>query len=205
MLLCCEIAHRVMRKETAYELLKKLKNAGGDFMTEFSKQIVGTTVLTSYNNRTYRIDSIAPKGTKPTTTFTKKDGTEQTIFDYYMSKHHIEIKDKDQPMLVSKPSKFDQRDNRDETILLVPELCRLTGITPEMRSNFNTMRDLASHTQLKPKARIDALRKFANSLKTMPKCHDVLLNANFKVNQDLVSFTGRQLSFEKILFGDGKT
>lgn len=53
-----------------------------------------------------------------------------------MQRYNIDIRDPEQPMLVSKAKLRDIRGGQDEQILLVPELCRATGITDDMRNNF---------------------------------------------------------------------
>lgn len=193
-----------MRRQSALDLLYELRNKGGDFQSEFKKQIVGTTVLTDFNNQTYRIDDVNFL-LNPTHTFKKRDGTEQSIGKYYQSKYGKNIQDKGQPLLVSRPTRKDQRGGSSEEVLLVPELCRLTGITADMRSNFGMMRELANHTQLPPQKRVDELKKFASSINTKPKCREVLKEAEMRLAGDLVSFDGRQLKQEEILFADGKS
>lgn len=62
------------------------------------KEIVGTSVLTRYNNKTYRIDDIAWDKT-PKYVFSKDDRV-MSLIDYYKSHWNIEIKDTQQPLLV---------------------------------------------------------------------------------------------------------
>lgn len=53
-----------------------------NFQSECIKQLVGSIVLTRYNNRTYRIDDIM-WAKSPSDTFTLMDGTQTTFVDYY--------------------------------------------------------------------------------------------------------------------------
>lgn len=55
-----------------------------------------------------------------------------------LQRYNLTIKEQHQPLLISRPKEKDLRGGRksDDPILLVPELCRATGITDEMRSNF---------------------------------------------------------------------
>lgn len=53
-----------------------------------------------------------------------------------MQRYNIVIKDQEQPLIVSKAKLRDIRGGQDEQIMLVPELCRATGITDDMRNNF---------------------------------------------------------------------
>jgi len=61
-------------------------------------EIVGTSVLTRYNNKTYRIDDIA-WDKSPEYVFSKS-GEEISLIDYYKVHWNIEIEDKEQPLLV---------------------------------------------------------------------------------------------------------
>lgn len=61
-------------------------------------EIIGTSVLTRYNNKTYRIDDIAWDKT-PRCTF-MKNGEEISLIDYYKQQWKIEIDDYKQPLLV---------------------------------------------------------------------------------------------------------
>lgn len=53
-----------------------------NFQDECTKELVGSIVITRYNNRTYRIDAIE-WNKSPKDTFTLMDGTETTFIDYY--------------------------------------------------------------------------------------------------------------------------
>ena len=57
--------------------------------------------------------------------------------DYYKEKYGITIQDQNQPLIITK----DRRTGK--LIVLLPELCDMTGLTDEHRANFNLMRDLA--------------------------------------------------------------
>lgn len=109
------------------------------------------------NNRTYRIDDIL-FDKSPRDTFDSADGREISYIDYYkVQLIHIEndcfvpmwcllfisfqkygktIKDLNQPLLVSHLKEKDVRAGQKKDIFLIPELCRATGLTDDMRSNF---------------------------------------------------------------------
>jgi aubergine-like protein len=44
-----------------------------------------------------------------------------------------------QPLLVSMPKDRDRRGGIEGPVLLVPELCNMTGLTDEQRANFKLM------------------------------------------------------------------
>lgn len=69
-----------MRNESCYKLLIDSQHTR-NYQTEFSKLVIGTTVLTDYNNKTYKVDDVDYKST-PLCTFDTKDGP-ITYVDYY--------------------------------------------------------------------------------------------------------------------------
>lgn len=80
-MVCCEVAHKIMRNETAVDLYNSMKRNHTDFQAAFKRSIVGTTVLTDYNNKTYKISDV--DFTKSAcSTFEAKYGPE-TYQDYY--------------------------------------------------------------------------------------------------------------------------
>lgn len=131
-----------MRQDTVYEILKSHMAAGGDWQEAFKRAVIGSVVLTGYNNKTYRIDDV-DFNASPSSTFESKDGP-KSIVDYYSQRYNLNIRDKSQPLLVSKPKARDIRANRDQILLLVPELCRATGLTDKQRANFTMMRESES-------------------------------------------------------------
>ncbi|GBP46102.1 Piwi-like protein Siwi [Eumeta japonica] len=56
-----------------------------------------------------------------------------------------------------------------ELLYLIPELCRQTGLSDEMRNNFQLMKALATHTKLGPDARIQKLMEFNRRLTGTPE------------------------------------
>lgn len=50
--------------------------------------------------------------------------------------------------------------------MLVPELCYLTGLTDEMRSDFKVMKDVATYTRVSPNQRQFALNTFIDSIRS---------------------------------------
>lgn len=123
-----------MRTETIYDIMRRILQNGGDFQTAFSNEVLGMTILTDYNNKTYRIDDI-DFNVSPASEFDTKKGPVSFV-DYYRKKYNINIRDRGQPMLMSKPKDKDIRGGKSELIALVPELCRATGLSDQMRNNF---------------------------------------------------------------------
>lgn len=133
-LLCAEVTNKVMRTETIYDILENCLKNERDYKRAFQEVVLGMTVLTAYNNKTYRIDDV-DFDQSPKHTFSTNNGNISFV-DYYKNKHNINIRDVNQPLLISKASARDIRAGLSETISLIPELCRATGLNDRMRSDF---------------------------------------------------------------------
>lgn len=71
-----------MRTDTVYDLMKDIRRTNqGNFENAFRQKVLGMTVLTGYNNKTYRIDDVDFTIT-PASTFDRK-GTDVSIKHYY--------------------------------------------------------------------------------------------------------------------------
>ncbi|KAF6198266.1 hypothetical protein GE061_008013 [Apolygus lucorum] len=199
-LMCAEISHKVMRRDTALDFLHTCQNkCRSDWRAIFEEGIIGYVVLTGYNNRTYRVDDVDYNVT-PLSEFQLK-GLERTSYvDYYKKKYGIRIVDVHQPLLVSKSKPREIRAGMTDIVYLIPELCRMTGFTDEMRSNFHLMRALAEHTRMPPNVRIDRLMRFNSRLQNTPSVQKDLANWKMTLDTRLITFPGRILDQEEIHF-----
>ena len=91
-MLNCDVAHKVMRTDTVYELMREIRRFDPrDFENAFREKVLGMTVLTGYNNKTYRIDDVDFKIT-PLSTFSRnKTKRETTIQQYYSEVIEMDI------------------------------------------------------------------------------------------------------------------
>lgn len=96
-----------------------------------------------------------------------------------------------QPLLLSKLKAKDIRGGKRDDVLLVPELCTLTGLTDEKRKNFQLMKALAQVTHVAPAARIDKLNIFNNRLQTNEQVRAELNGWQLQLSKDLVRLKGR--------------
>lgn len=201
-----DASHRVMRTDTVRDFIQdiyKTTQDRGNFKETIFKEICGMTILTRYNNATYRIDDIL-WDKNPTLQFDYK-GTPTTIADYFKSHWNIEIKDLQQPLILHRAKKkVSQGGTREEEVLLVPEICYLTGLTDKVRSNFRIMKDLAQVTQVQPTERRGVIRKFIQTVNDEPAAKQLLLDWGLCLSDDIVRLKGRVLPPEKIYFGNSK-
>lgn len=200
-LMCCEITHKVMRQETLLDIWMNCRQSGRDAHKVYAEQVIGAIVLTDYNNNTYRVNDIDFKAT-PNDTFKLKTGEQITYKDYYKNKYQIRISENSQPMLIAQAKNKDRRipGQIESLVYLVPELCRSTGITDNMRENFHLMQALAKYTRVNPQSRIDKLMQFNRRLRSEPLIVKELKEWNLNLDDKLLELTGRVLPTERIMF-----
>ena len=134
-LMCAELTHKVMRTDTCYDLFEKYANQRGNYQDNYRREIIGSTVMTTYgNNKMYVVNDVDFSLT-PESTFETKNGP-ISFLQYFRDRYNVTIKDKGQPMLVSRSKARDIRAGMPELIILVPELSRITGLSDEMRRDF---------------------------------------------------------------------
>ncbi|XP_012586283.1 PREDICTED: piwi-like protein 3 [Condylura cristata] len=144
--LCADVIHKLIRIETAFDIIRKLVGEGEatkETQELIDKELVGSIVFTTYNNRTYRVDAV--NWTEcPTSKFTTSKGTEISYKDYCEQKYNTEVTDMSQPLLTSKGRwKKSLQGIAYQPVQLIPQLCQLTGLSEKIRKNNMLMRQLA--------------------------------------------------------------
>lgn len=134
-LLCSELCHKIVNMETVFEFMERMHREFGPegYKEKVANYLIGLTVMTSYNNKTYRIDDIN-WDVNPMSTFEKRSGVKVSFIDYYYEHYKIKIKDPKQPLLVSqikmkkRPVPGASAETTNMSVLLIPEQCVLTGL-----------------------------------------------------------------------------
>ncbi|XP_043599743.1 piwi-like protein Siwi isoform X2 [Bombus pyrosoma] len=200
-LMCAEITHKVMRQQTVLDILNECFHKSNDnYKKEFESLVLGLVVLTDYNNHTYRISDV-DYNVGPDSTFLLKNGDSITYRDYYKNKYRITIREKRQPLLITRARPRDRRSGQCELIYLVPELCRATGLTDRMRENFGLMRSLAEFTRVSPDSRMTKLIEFNKRLRSEPAIVTELDQWKLKLSDRLLDIPARVLDAELIFLG----
>ncbi|KAF7997591.1 hypothetical protein HCN44_006162 [Aphidius gifuensis] len=207
LLMCCEITHKVMRQENLLNIMNRIREekGGGDFQAACKADVIGTTVLTEYNNNTYRVEDIDFQ-TKPSSTFhLKKENREISYAEYYRNKYNINIRNMTQPMLVTRTTDKDRRSGQAEIVYLVPELCRATGITDAMRNDFRLMDAMAQHTRINAQQRVQKLNAFNKRLYGEPLVVSEFRQWNLQLEKELITVPARVLDEAKIIFANNNS
>lgn len=203
--LCLDAKHRAMRTETIRDLIREIYHKSrGNYKEAVVNEIVGTSVLTRYNNQTYRIDDIDWDKT-PKYMFSR-GGQPTSLVDYYKSHWNIEISDLQQPLLVHRATvRTPSGEKEERVILLVPELSYAAGLTDSIRNNHTMMRDLSEVTKMSPEQRRETIRRFIEEVEKTKVTRELLSAWGLRLNKDLVRFTARRLEPEQIKFGNNRT
>ncbi|KAI1284926.1 Piwi-like protein 1 [Halotydeus destructor] len=196
-----DTVHKVVRADTARDVLREVFGRGRDqFQDNARRELAGSIVMTKYNNKTYKIDDIDFKQ-NPSCEFERK-GQNTTFVKYYKDQYNVEITDLRQPLLICLP---DARMRRAETegppkpMLLIPELCCMTGLTESLRTNFNLKKSMTQMTQLVPKERFTNLKEFIKIVNDHPQVQQEMGQWNLSFGNMPVEVVGRRLECEKIL------
>uniref|UniRef100_M3YQJ1 Piwi like RNA-mediated gene silencing 3 n=1 Tax=Mustela putorius furo TaxID=9669 RepID=M3YQJ1_MUSPF len=201
--LCADVNHKLFRMQTAYDLISDIRDGfptKQELQEQVSKRLVGSVVSTMYNNKTYRVDAINWEET-PRTTFKTSDGAEITFVEYYKMRYNQVVTELNQLLLISKGKwKKSKQDTPREPILLVPQLCNLTGLTDELCKNYRVMRDLTLHMRLDPEKRQHEIPQLKKQVKKNKEIQRELQLWDLKFDASFLS-SGRILKEVRIFQG----
>jgi aubergine-like protein len=201
-LLNLNMIHRVLRPESALQEIKKIRddNRGAPdhvMKAEIKNAFANTVVLTRYcNDKTYIISDV-DFDMNPQSTFDTKEGP-VSFLDYYFKKYNRKLTDIYQPLLVHIDKKKDQK------IYLMPELCFLTGLTDEMRANFNLMKGMNAITKPAAEVKLKEGLDLIKSLLTTEKAEEAKKQWKIDIDMNPVELTGRRLHAGSIFMLEGK-
>ncbi|KAJ0174712.1 hypothetical protein K1T71_009820 [Dendrolimus kikuchii] len=207
LMLTLDSTHRVLRTQTVLSLIKEtVQREGANWKKTLTEILVGCSVMTTYNKKLFRVDTIDDKMT-PKSTFEKTENGKVisiSYIDYYKKNYGIEIMDWNQPMLISRESKrmSGMEAKTDFMICLVPELCQLTGLTDDQRTNFRLMKDVATYTRITPSQRHSAFKKYIENVMHNETAKNRLAGWGLSIAPETINLTARTLPPETIFFGN---
>ena len=188
-LLNLNMGTKVIRSETAYDVLMRIKNqnrSNEELVSKAQLAFTHCTVLTKYNNhKTFTISSVDFSLT-PKCTFETKMGC-ITYYDYYKQKYNVIIKDVYQPLLTVTDKKT------KKTIKLIPELCFMTGLTEEMRSDFQFMKEVHRYTLGKAQAKMKENISLLSGILANEGCQKEIKKWGIGLLAKPVALKGKQL------------
>lgn len=206
--MCCEVSHRILRVQTVLQIMMEVvdnsKKNNSDSKQEIMAALCGSTVITHYNRKTYRVDDV-DFSMNPLSTF-DQNGVKVSYRDYYKKMYDIEIKNLNQPMIITKAKKKDlnkKNATEDSDICcLVPELCNSTGLTEAMKTDFKLMKALQTHTLVTPEVRQNAIIDFVNRINAHEVASKKLNDWGLMMRPIPVKMEGPVYKKETILLGN---
>lgn len=194
-----DLANKVVRTDRLLQILQDYENKGKS-QEQINEELKGTSVVTTYGTKkhSYRIESI-DFTRSPTCSFKKgKPGEEVdiTFLDYYKTVYAVEIRDTNQPLVVSKNRKTGQE------VALIPELCQMTGLTDQQRANFNLMRDLAGILHKDGKRRLDETKALMEEIQKQEKVQTYMGEWGMSFDSTPVEVTGQKIPAGQIVMGN---
>jgi len=167
-LLNVDVAFRVVRTDSLLDYISTLRDKasqrGGDWQEAIQDAISGSTVVTRYNQKAYRVDRL-DFSMSPETTF-DKNGTQVSYKEYYKTRYNEDVKDLNQPLLINKDRKTGNE------VALIPELCQLTGLTDAMRADFRLMKDLAQIVHTNADKKVQECKNLFATFAQNEKCKE---------------------------------
>jgi len=215
-LLTVNLSNKVMATGTVLDEMNRImrdQRGREQGMQLLQANLIGKTIFTSYNNKTYKIDDIDME-INPTSTFPQRTATgekEISYIDYFQEHYGKTIKDRSQPMLISRQKKLGMVNKGNDrappkNICLVPELCTLCGIPDDLFANFNFKKAMDAKIRKDPSARQRALDDFIKNFED-PKsqAHKNFSDWGFELKHQAVNIKGRTLDHHNLTFGGGQT
>ncbi|XP_015269670.1 PREDICTED: piwi-like protein 2 [Gekko japonicus] len=198
--LLADVIHKVIRNDSVLDFMHAIyQHSKENFQDECTKQLIGSIIITRYNNNTYRIDDIDWNKT-PKDSFTLFNGKEITFVDYYSNNYGITVRELDQPLLIHRPAERKNPPGKLQKgeILLLPELSFLTGIPEKMKKDFRVMKDLSQQINLSPKQHYLSLSRLLNRIEMNEAAHNELARWGLRLDNDICKAKGRVLPMERI-------
>lgn len=196
--LYCDVKHRVLRSETAHDVLSIIQKANVEnFKDTAFRELIGQVVVTRYNNNFYKIDDIDWDKT-PRSKFTLSSGEEISFLEYYKKQYNITILDEKQPLLINR-QKSSQIGKKERLICLVPEICFLTGLSNAIKNDFKIMKDISFYTKVTPIQRCVAFKNFLDNVRNSEAAQKLLREWGLSIADEPYEVDGRVLPLEHII------
>lgn len=123
------------------------------------------------------------------------NNSQTTYKDYYQTKHRMNIRSNNQPLLVNRPRK-----GKLKELNLIPELCVLTGLTEEMRSRFG--REIASETKPFPDQRLGKTTDLIRNIHRNDKTREWVKAWDMSFNEDPIEIQAQRMAPGSMIIGD---
>ncbi|XP_063081853.1 piwi-like protein 3 isoform X2 [Cavia porcellus] len=200
--LCSDTCFKLLQSRTVFDVIrKKFARIPRDRYQQekISQELIGLVVFTRYNNKTHKVAAVN-WDLSPRDTFKRSDSSEITFVDYYMQQYNQIITDLNQPLLVSQGKwRRGQRNISPEPILLVPELCYLTGLPDDVEQKPNEMGNLTKLMKQPPEVRKTESENFVRNVNKNLTEQSDLQCWSLSFDTNCLSVLGRVLGGVKVV------
>ena len=196
LLLNIDQSYRIIHRDSLLQEIQNLYSARKS-CDAMKILLVGKTTLTSYNNMAYRIDDIE-FNKSPQDRFPTKDGGSLSFLEYYKSKYNQNL-DANQPLIVHKK-------NDGSQIYLIPQLCKLIGLTEQMLGDAQLKKELDRIQKSYPGKRIknsaDLIKRVNDQRDANSKlAYEELKKWSVKINSEPSKIAATKLDAGNLLMG----
>ena len=189
-----DMVSKIITNKTVLDLMSEIRNKGSNNLEEsLNSALVGKSVMTVYNRRFYVISRVVLEKS-PESVFLDNEKKEVRFCDYYLAKYQKKIGQMSQPLL----SSIDKKTGVE--ILLVPELCVVTGLNDEQRANRNLMTNLDKFTKPEPSARLKRSIDLLKTIATNPASSDFINEWKIGISNDPIPVDGLHIEAGCLLF-----
>lgn len=196
-LLNVDVAFKVIRTDSVLGYISQLRSQaekrGGDWQEAISHALSHCTVVTRYNQKTYRVERV-DFSMSPSTTF-DKNGTQVSYAEYYKTRYNENISDPNQPLLINKDRKTGNE------VALIPELCQLTGLTDAMRADFRLMKDLAQIVHTNADKKVSECKNLFQTFAKNEKCQEKQKAWHLKFRENPAEVSGFKYDAGNLVMG----
>lgn len=163
----------------------KVKKGSGPLVKKENKKF-----LPSSNDNNYETQNKSASGSKSSQEFEIKN---YSYIDYYWEKYGKKIIP-DQPLL-----KVINKKRNNQEIFLVPELCYLTGLTENMRSNFNMMKDMNAKTKGNPTDKLKETQDLIQRILNTPGGKKAIEDWEIELEPEVIRLKGIKINTGNVL------
>jgi aubergine-like protein len=152
-----------------------------------------SVVLTQYNKCcTYTIKEVkfdmSPESTFEYFDREAKEKKQISYAEYYKKMYGITIEDETQPLL----EHYDKKQRR--SIYLIPELCKMTGLSDDQRKNFRLMKEMATVTHKAADKRMEDIKTLFKMINQSERCKELMDSWNVKIDETPLDVNGFKMN-----------
>ena len=151
------LTHKFIRNTTLLDYLKQFGDINKKSIQEdINAELKGRSFKVDYAKRNYIIDEI-DFDLNPVNKKLNYENKTINHIEYYKKAYNIEIKNKDQPLIIV-------RKKDSKPIYFVPELCYLVGIDEEDTTKKKFMKKVSECTKMNPTQKVEETNEFIHLL-----------------------------------------